>query len=1543
MVYCTFRAHVWFIVTLLEKCSTMASFMLIADQVRATLPALVTRLPAQAAAVRLKGFESAVSELVQEAFLGLLGEERVRLAVEGREGSLLLVQAFTLAPGVRSINAELKDMEAYRGREEKKAQLPSDTEELYITWFENCNSFYGQFTSTGLSELKDFLALVSSHCSGREASPLYRGSESHRGEVCAVPDSAPGSRARWYRARMARDQGPGPVEVALLDVGGRQVVERRDVVALPPHLARRQEFGLACSLGQQGWREPARLQATMVDSVVEVRRVRRQGEAWVVQLTRNMGRKFKNRLIHELIDQEAGTGKAKLENGAVHELLERQNNKHNKVEEKGGRRSRGPESQEKEPVQEAPVRPLERGDLRNSLRERRAARDAMAKAPLAGRYKPSLLKPGLKAECRITWMYSPSHFYVSLSQSAAALERIMERLQSLAAAGLPETRGGRGGAVAARWTDGCWYRGQVGRGGGQGATLEVYFVDFGNTERVGREEVRGLPQELGVLEAQAVRCRLGVEPVQEGWGGALERYFSQEAWQLEVVGEAGAREWLVTLNGGEVEAALLRDGVARERRNRREESSEGSEAASDTARSVKVGTRKKGKQYCAGDFPGVAASSLVGRALTGTVTLCLSWREFWLRPDSALETAGVQEAGEAGRAVVSLEEGECCLALHQETWHRAAVLAKASPLLSLLLVDTGCSVELPLADLRSALDFSLYSLPPAAVRCRLDARMDGLAPLLQTTGLRLSVQVRSFAGNMFTVKLEREKTEKERRGRKGRKAREGGRQEVSVVHVEAVDVVWVVERGRQEELQVMMEELGAWLEEEEHLKALEEPSAGVRCCVRYSEDGQYYRAEVTEVGEGEVEVQYLDYGNTEVVPSAEVLELPEQCAALKPAAARVEVQGAALALDCEEGRGKLESALQESVSLQLEGGKGVFYVRGKRLELGRLLRVGGAVNMFQVAGSPRTEGVVTWWESEGGVWLVGQEVRPVLQQLMARLQTDAPGLAGVGRVREGDLVAAQYSVDCSWCRARVLGLAEGWASLLFLDYGNTEEVPVAKLKSLPGELRLHPGFATELVVEREGARCLARSELRALVGSQLTAELVRPREGGARLYLGSQTVCPPPALAPSGLATARLRPREMVLAVVTGEEQGAVLVQVVRAAARVAAEMARVGRQEESTEWPVGELLVEQDVRRLVSYGSGRFLAPDTQLEVATPHPLARCRPSLARLPTAGLLLLPQGPAKLYPLPDRLLLLTPAGPHLLLLSCSLHLTATFGQSRQDRDSRVGEPSMFNPKSCLVISLPSSASSWSPEQLCEARDGAVQEVLSGDQAVGQEAGAAEDVEPSLETLDEKVLGALTGKIALVEEDQKTEPESVESLLIGNIELLTPLLESWDDDGDDLMKQEVEQEGAEVLVRGPKELPCQNVALDTVLVVERIGQAGRLVAVCPATLALVVELVDGLPPPPAAEDGQWQVGQLVLCGRQRGEVLQVMGELLEVLLVDCGRTLLCHIEEVQGLPQELKELPPAALQVQGAGQEVRKGQEMRGLRLGLQGLEWGGEVA
>ena len=59
-----------------------------------------------------------------------------------------------------------------------------------------------------------------------------------------------------------------------------------------------------------------------------------------------------------------------------------------------------------------------RGDLRNSLRERRAAREITLAKPITHSYVVPRLQAGAKLEGKISWMFDPKNFYIQLDKHA---------------------------------------------------------------------------------------------------------------------------------------------------------------------------------------------------------------------------------------------------------------------------------------------------------------------------------------------------------------------------------------------------------------------------------------------------------------------------------------------------------------------------------------------------------------------------------------------------------------------------------------------------------------------------------------------------------------------------------------------------------------------------------------------------------------------------------------------------------------------------------------------------------------------------------------------------------------------------------------------------------------------------------------------------------------------------------------------------------------------------------------------------------------------
>ena len=133
-------------------------------------PGLVSQLPAQAVQCRLSGVTHEMGDL-GDRFRSMV-RDMFRVSVESVDGSVCVVQATTLPPPGTSINKEMAKMTENRNTRQswdKKSSSPNsgvagDLEELFITWVESSNNFYGQLTRLGGQELTEFLARLSDYC-----------------------------------------------------------------------------------------------------------------------------------------------------------------------------------------------------------------------------------------------------------------------------------------------------------------------------------------------------------------------------------------------------------------------------------------------------------------------------------------------------------------------------------------------------------------------------------------------------------------------------------------------------------------------------------------------------------------------------------------------------------------------------------------------------------------------------------------------------------------------------------------------------------------------------------------------------------------------------------------------------------------------------------------------------------------------------------------------------------------------------------------------------------------------------------------------------------------------------------------------------------------------------------------------------------------------------------------------------------------------------------------------------------------------------------
>ncbi|XP_037007737.2 tudor domain-containing protein 15 isoform X2 [Artibeus jamaicensis] len=101
----------------------------------------------------------------------------------------------------------------------------------------------------------------------------------------------------------------------------------------------------------------------------------------------------------------------------------------------------------------------------------------------------------------------------------------------------------------------------------------------------------------------------------------------------------------------------------------------------------------------------------------------------------------------------------------------------------------------------------------------------------------------------------------------------------SVAYVLNPSNFWVRINEHQNEFQDVMKNINKFYDIHENDELiLRNPEPGLFCCARYSKDRCFYRAVVTEINGSKIDVYFLDYGNTDSIPSFDARTLlPEFC------------------------------------------------------------------------------------------------------------------------------------------------------------------------------------------------------------------------------------------------------------------------------------------------------------------------------------------------------------------------------------------------------------------------------------------------------------------------------------------------------------------------------------------------------------------------------------------------------------------------------------------------------------------------------------------
>lgn len=110
-----------------------------------------------------------------------------------------------------------------------------------------------------------------------------------------------------------------------------------------------------------------------------------------------------------------------------------------------------------------------------------------------------------------------------------------------------------------------------------------------------------------------------------------------------------------------------------------------------------------------------------------------------------------------------------------------------------------------------------------------------------------------------------------------------------VAVVESISQFWL--QPQPEQVQSLMATVDELVAKQELGQVLDSVNAGQLCLALYPEDGRWYRAVVDHVGADGPIVNYIDYGNSGIVPADGLRQLPSQLALEPPMALECSLYG----------------------------------------------------------------------------------------------------------------------------------------------------------------------------------------------------------------------------------------------------------------------------------------------------------------------------------------------------------------------------------------------------------------------------------------------------------------------------------------------------------------------------------------------------------------------------------------------------------------------------------------------------------------------------
>lgn len=552
--------------------------------------------------------------------------------------------------------------------------------------------------------------------------------------------------------------------------------------------------------------------------------------------------------------------------------------------------------------------------------------------------EPATLPQEGSTEVTLCYGNDLSEFFLQRSSNMAELAQLQADLQASCASNRGHQPAVGEFCAALFADDNQWYRAKV---TSAGPKCEVYFVDYGNTAPVAAENTCRIPDGCMRLPAQAVRCRLhGVRPLATV-GAWPEEAFAELASVMQE-GPLVAKVLRRAEDFHEVELAPMAGGESLNQRLVAKGLGESTAtvAAPAAAPHTAEPTSCSSSSVVPGGPPGrmqsVLSMAQVGQTLPLQVTVS-AHEQVWclvVLPEVAVALVKVEEAlqeegakADGGSPPHGVSSGSYVASRSSEDgrWYRAYVTRMAGQEVSVRYVDYGndesktkvialspahvsavpaAAVRLLTSDPRSyfagqLLSFAVQSVEGTTVRGTVTSDDDGRGlGTLALAAWDYELPSEEPAAAAATPSLAKPAAAPPAASPPQKRPPPclTMNMEAKVLHVplrklpatkcpmvpvwKTPEVLFLQQKSLSQELEAMMGALNTWVKEEQPKPTVASYSKGDYVCALFSEDATWYRGQVVGIrsSAGRYLVMFIDFGNSEELPSSCLRPLPPRFA-----------------------------------------------------------------------------------------------------------------------------------------------------------------------------------------------------------------------------------------------------------------------------------------------------------------------------------------------------------------------------------------------------------------------------------------------------------------------------------------------------------------------------------------------------------------------------------------------------------------------------------------------------------------------------------------